>query len=260
MILIDGDQINIIKFPNGESKIDIPKIRPRMNIVFKWESDNDLIDLMMIKKYIDDHNGTANLTILYMPYSRMDRRIGNSVFTLKYVADFINSLYFDSVTIYDPHSDVTPAIINKCNIYTIMPELMNGLINEIGIPDYIFYPDAGAQKRFKMEIPGLVGFKDRDEETGRITKYNVSGDLTSESSIVIVDDLCCYGGTFDLASQQLKDLGAGDIYLVVAHCEKAILEGNIFKSENIKKVFTTNSIIDKSCSSERLNIYELYKM
>lgn len=257
MILIDHQKAVINKFPNGESKIDIPNIRPRMHLTMKWESDNDLIDLMMIKKYIDDHGGTALLTIFYMPYSRMDRQMSNNIFTLRYVADLINYLRFDSVTIYDPHSDVTPAMIDRCKVSTIMPTLMDKLITNEGQIDYIFYPDAGAQKRFQMDMPELVGMKKRCEDTGRILKYNVFGDFKPESSIVIVDDLCCKGWTFHLASQALKELGAGDIYLVVAHCEPVIIEGQILKNNYIKEVLTTNSIIDTSYAGGQLSIHKL---
>lgn len=245
MILINGEEVGISKFPNGESKVEEDLyFDSTLSFTLKWESDEDFINLMFLKRYCDERVPATykKLTILYMPYSRMDRKVNESIFTLKYLCDFINSLGFDSVIINEPHSDVTSALINNCVVHNTTHTLF---IDSNLRPDYIFYPDAGAQKRYKIEVyKELVGFKERDLRTGRIKKYNVFGELKKGSSVVILDDLCSYGGTFELASKQLKEMGAGDIYLIVAHCEKSIISGNIFKSGNIKKVLTTNSIID----------------
>ena len=244
MIYINGEELKITKFPNNESKIETPISDYKKNrIILKWESDEDFINLMFVKDWLDNSmRNVAYLHILYMPYSRMDRLIPGSLFTLKTICNFINSLNFNEVIVCESHSDVTSALLNKCSVHeTSISLLMNSDLN----PDYIFYPDAGAQKRYHLDnYKELVGFKERDLQTGRIKKYNVFGEIEEGSSIAIIDDLCSYGATFDLASRQLKNIGAGDIYLIVTHCEKSIMSGNIFKNNNIKKVLTTNSIID----------------
>ncbi|QOT01233.1 ribose-phosphate pyrophosphokinase [Brevibacterium sp. JNUCC-42] len=219
-------------------------------VTFKYESDSDLIKLMFVKRYLDDINTEVDLVIYYMPYSRMDRSEGLSVFTLKYVSEFMNSLSFKNVTVVEPHFDVTPALLNKS--YAIYPtiDMINEVMSTVGFnkhKDYLFFPDAGAQKRYgKVEgYQQLVGFKKRDFQTGQIKGLQVVGETEkiNGSKIIIVDDLCSYGGTFIMSSEKLKELGASEIFLLVGHCENSIFKGKVFESDLIDKVFTTDTIL-----------------
>jgi len=273
MIKLNGTILTFTKFPNGETKVNGNEIynllseQPSMenHVEFKYETDEDLIKLMFVKRHIDYFVKLDTiLTISYMPYSRQDRVEGNSVFTLKYVADFINSLDFTGITILEPHSDVTMALVNYSQALYPTIHLLQEVMREIKFDravDYIFYPDAGAYKRYsKMNNTGcktLVGFKDRDFATGRIKSLQVVGDVSSTPfKVLIVDDLCSKGGTFALASDKLKELGATDVYLLVTHCEHAIFDGMLPFTGAITKVFTTDSIIDGSIRHPKIKIYQ----
>ena len=48
-----------------------------------------------------------------------------------------------------------------------------------------------------------------------------------------------------LSAKKLKELGAGNIDLIVTHCEKTILDGDIPHGSLINKVITTDSIISR---------------
>ncbi|TPG68586.1 ribose-phosphate pyrophosphokinase [Brevibacillus laterosporus] len=256
MIKLNDKAITFTNFPNGETKVDGEQIRAFMHtaeinvVTFKFENDSDLIKLMFVKRYLDELNTDADLVIYYMPYSRMDRSEGLSVFTLKYVSEFMNSLSFNNVTVVEPHSDVTPALLNKS--YAIYPtiDMINEVINTVGFnkhKDYLFFPDAGAQKRYgRVEgYQQLVGFKKRDFQTGQIKGLQVVGETekVNGTKIIIVDDLCSYGGTFIMSSEKLKELGASEIFLIVGHCENSIFKGKVFESGLIDKVFTTDTIL-----------------
>ena len=53
----------------------------------------------------------------YIPNARMDRvKNSDEVFTLKYFAEFINDLKFDTVEVLDPHSNVSTALIDNISI------------------------------------------------------------------------------------------------------------------------------------------------
>jgi ribose-phosphate pyrophosphokinase len=269
MILLNNAQVNFTKFPNGETHIDIKDIDKGLenilsctNIVkFKYEDDSDLIKLMFVKKHLDSCKKKAMLFIYYMPYSRMDRTEGQKVFTLKYVSEFINSLNFTDVLVYQPHSDVTPALLNRCRAINITENILSNVLDEVGFNsefDYIYYPDASAEKHFgkSNNYKSLVGLKKRDFKSGRITDLQVVGELPTEKgfNVIMVDDLCSYGGTFQLGATKLRELGANKIYLVVTHCEKSIFEGNIFKTNLIDKVFTTDSILENLCETDKLSV------
>lgn len=78
----------------------------RKTIKLKFENDEDITHLIFLKGHLDENKAKTKLIIGYMPYSRMDRTEGMRVFTLKYLCKIINSLNFESVEIYEPHSDV----------------------------------------------------------------------------------------------------------------------------------------------------------
>lgn len=277
MIKLNGAILDFKTFPNGETRVDGGQILHALrdsgwnHIGFKYENDSDLIKLMFLKRFLDNteaRNTKIILDIAYMPYSRMDRVEGESVFTLKYVSEFINSLKFDEVDIFEPHSDVTCALVDKSIAHYPTIELLRQVVHKVGFNkdvDYLFFPDAGAQKRYsKVEgYKQIVGYKDRDFATGRIKSLDVvglKGDL-SESKVVIIDDLCSYGGTFDLSATKLKELGAQEIYLIVAHCEKVVRQGKLLHPDHpITKIFTTNSIIDDNVFedgfSPKLDVYK----
>jgi len=262
VILVNETKLKITMFPNGEQKIKIPWLENKNYITLKWESDQDFINLMFLKHYLDDHGrGEVFLSILYFPYSRMDRQVGGDLFTLKSLCKFINYLHFSRVVIHEPHSDVTPALLDRCLVINTTMELFCHFEKSIAKPDFVFYPDAGAQKRYYTgRYPNLVGNKVRNKEIGHIERYDIIGSIQEKvknKTVVILDDLSSYGGTFIHAAKALKKLGAGNIYLIVAHAEESILKGEVFSSGLIKKVLTTDSIIDITRANDQLLINEI---
>lgn len=252
MILVSGKEVKVERFPNGEARIDKASIEEGIKIVpvtLIYESDLDLINLMLIRRVL---RKPAFLSIWYMPYSRMDRSSASYLFSLKYICEFINWLDFESVIIYDSHSDVTPALLNNSiNVSTVPYLLKQTDFNKD--KDYVFFPDAGAQKRYSSLIKAkneLTGYKRRNFQTGKIEKYEIHGKVKRGSRVFIIDDLCSKGKTFISAATELVREGAGNIYLVVPHCEKTIFSGELLTCGLIDKVYTTNStLIDKnSCS------------
>src|SRR5690606_29538288 len=126
-------------------------------------------------------------------------------FSLKYVTEFINSLKFDVVTVLEPHSDVTPALLSKVAEHYVTPELLDIAKKEISFDeesDYIVFPDAGSAKRYGDKIYAknvLIGNKVRNFETGEIISLDIIGDTFHNHinpKAIIVDDLSSYGGTF----------------------------------------------------------------
>lgn len=275
MILLNGKEVKFTSFPNGETKVDEESINSRFhsympnNIVFKYENDSDLIRLMFVKKHIDSLNANSfnKLTINYMPYSRMDRTEKQSVFTLKYVTEFINSLKFDFVVVIEPHSDVTSALLDRSLSMNVTFNILKDVMKEVEFnkdEDYLFFPDAGAQKRYGKEtnLNQLVGFKQRDWSTGQIKSLDLVGEIpTKPFKVIIVDDLCSYGGTFIQSADKLAAAGASEIYLIVTHCENSIFNGRIFNDDSlIKKVFTTDTILTDEHYIEFFTKHNLLKV
>lgn len=261
MIQLNRRVINFGRFPIGEKELKLNEIKnckATMYITLKYESDEDIINLIFLKRALDDYYvGTKSiiLCITYMPYSRMDRTEDTKAFTLKYICELINNLKFYKVYVITPHSDVCVALLDRCEVTDYSKELFDKYNNKLKFNnsyDYVYFPDMSAEKlRGRViNVPNtLVGNKHRDFETGNIDRLDVYGDIsniTEQSKIVMIDDLCSRGTTFIKGAEKLRELGFKRIDLIVTHCEKAIFDGEIFKNNLIDKVWTTNSIIDES--------------
>ena len=253
MIILDGDPIAIEPFPNGEMRIPIRQIKdvPQHVMTLRYRNDTDLLTMAFLKSHLDSQCERCRLVIEYLPYSRMDRCNPEFVFTLKPVTDLINRLNFDRVTLIEPHSDVSTALLNRCTAHTYSDQLFKAVIRHkinFGVNDCVMFPDAGAQKRYGSKCGDyfvVTGDKMRDFKTGKITEIKLSRTNVDCDTAVIVDDLCSYGGTFVMAAKALRARGVHGVYLVVTHCEKSIFKGALLKDNLIDHVYTTNILFDE---------------
>lgn len=272
MITIYDLPVKIDSFPDGTIHMKQYQIGTlsHADITWKYENDQELLTLIYLVKHLRKLKyQRIHLRMPYIPNARQDRvKNRGDVFTLKYFAEILNDLHFDSVTVLDPHSSVSEALIDNIIIMPAKRYIWDVLINKLGFShsalaypsdfpfendDYpltMFYPDEGAMKRYSgmVPIPYAFGIKKRNWETGQIEGLDVAGevDRIAGKDILIVDDICSRGGTFLHSAKKLKELGARDIYLYVSHCENTILEGELLEGDLIKKVYTTDSIFTKS--------------
>jgi ribose-phosphate pyrophosphokinase len=116
MITVNGKSIDVGSFPDGTilMKHDMD-LTVNTHIEWRFENDREFLALIYLVKHLRNH-GVDSLS-LYMPYipnARQDRvKARSDVFTLKYFAEILNSLDFNSVMVLDPHSNVSIALINK---------------------------------------------------------------------------------------------------------------------------------------------------
>jgi len=252
MIILNKHQLITEQFPNGETKVkDFDQWIKADNLLeFTYQEDGDLIRLFFVKKRLEEAGASCKLWIRYMPYSRMDRKIEGDLFTLKYVAAFINSLQFDKVYVIEPHSETTLTLLeNSVAIYPALdwlPKLMEKL--EFSDNDRIVFPDKGAAARYLNSgyEDACVFEKQRNPQTGRIEAMKLkTGNIVKGAKCIIVDDLCSAGGTFLWAGKILKEMGASEIYLLVTHCEPRIFKGTLLEEDSpIDLVFTTDSMMN----------------
>lgn len=261
MIRINNKDIEINKFPDGTLLI---KEEPSYDIaLISWffENNEELVALIYLANHLRS-NGVKRME-LYMPYipnARQDRvKKPEDVFTLKYFAGVINSLGFDKVSVLDPHSSVSEALIENISIElpkNYIEDVIDDItrsgeyMDELGVTKLMmFYPDEGAMKRYSGMVsrPYAFGIKDRDWSSGQIKGLKADGFVEGikDSTVLIVDDICSRGGTFYYSALKLKELGAKNIILYVTHCEDTILEGEVLTCGLIDKVYTTNSLFTK---------------
>lgn len=257
MVKANGYTIN--SFPDGtpliKKDLHTQLSMDVVDIVWTFESMAELPTVIMIAKDAKDRGAPIQLFMPYIPNARMDRAHDEDVFTLKWFAEEINRCEFSRVVVFDPHSDVAPALIDRCEVHTPIREICQ--VIEESKPDVIYFPDAGAMKRYEETVHWALdrekcsayiihGDKKRDWVTGKILGLDVVGEVKPGEKVLMIDDICSYGGTMFYSAKKLKELGAGDIDMYVSHCENSILDkerGHLFDDpELIHRVYTTDSI------------------
>lgn len=260
MVKFNGKKIELNHFPDGTLLIkeDVTGVKEAV-ITWLFESNEELVALYFLTSHLKSKGiKDIELKMPYIPNARQDRvKKDEDVFTLKYFSQMINSMGFSKVTVLDPHSYVSEALIDNICIDT--PEKYVARTKElIGEDILMFFPDEGAMKRYSAMFEGayVFGIKKREWESGKIKGLELSGqtELVKDSTVLIIDDICSRGGTFYHSAKALLEAGAKKVYLYISHCENTILEGEILDSNIIERVFTTNSIFTKE--DERIEVFD----
>jgi ribose-phosphate pyrophosphokinase len=257
-----SEKLTITHFPDGQPNVavNISKLEVDDFLTFRVNSPTDLIALASVGEVCSTHSKKICVTIPCLFGQRSDRRFAPlESFGMKVVANIINMCGFESVFLFDPHSDVGPALIN--NSFVMNGELTHVIGKCIKAEEdkqcgctgkdnvVLVSPDAGAYKKvFKYaEIYGkeLVAANKFRDNKGKVT-LNFSGDVAGKDCLII-DDLCSRGNTFIKLAQKLKDQGAQTVQLYVSHFEGGCEEykqtiDNLLKC--IDRVYTTNSFRD----------------
>ena len=190
----------------------------------------------------------------YFPYARQDRVcVEGEALGVSVMANLLNAMGFEKVTVWDAHSEVTPALIY--NVVNMAQEAiierclpLTAILNSKAIT--LISPDAGATKKtqnvakfFGGSIEVLQAEKVRDLSTGAITHTDLHGDVAGKD-VLIVDDICDGGRTFLELANILKKKGSKSISLFVTH--GIFSKGLAVFDGFIDSIYTTDSFIDFS--------------
>lgn len=250
------------QFPGGEPHIVIEPFHgvEDVDITIRIQSFYDLGLLLMAENALQFMTCVDNLhvTIPYFPGARQDRRmVDGEPLTSKVYADIINSMDFSSVTMFDVHSDVIPALVevseavsNHSFVYTSLFEL--GVFDE-PYEVQIVSPDAGSNKKIKDLVKYLYNLqpdydfkiikcdKSRDPATGKIIGFEIHSKIDPKAPLYIVDDICDGGGTFIGLGKQLIKNTVGDLHLIVSH--GIFSKGTADLLSVFKTITTTDSFV-----------------
>lgn len=250
-----GSRIKSIRFPGGEVgvKLQQPVRNCRGAIIHaRITSSDEVMELLMVVDAMRRQNPLIELVLdmPYVPYARQDRVCdeGESL-SIAVFAQLINSCGFRAVKIHDPHSDVTPALINNCVIvdqFEVFAKVKLSWSDTI-----LVAPDAGAVKKVhdfakRVGAKGILPFnKVREMSTGRILGIQWSGEIDNSAEYFVLDDICDGGRTFIELAQPLNN---------VAKLELAVTHGIFSKgaevlAEHYDHVYTTNSFHGESMAS-----------
>jgi ribose-phosphate pyrophosphokinase len=200
-----------------------------------------------------------HLYIPYFPAARQDRvMIAGEPLSVKVYADIINALHLDSVTIYDAHSEVAPALLERC-VNIANHDFIQKVVAKIGKKVLLISPDGGALKKIYKVSEALGGVeviecsKTREVKTGKLSSFKVYSDDLQGKDCLIVDDICDGGGTFIGLAEALNARNAGNLYLAVSH--GIFSKGLDDLGGYFTEIFTTDSI--KEIIHEKLTQFKL---
>jgi ribose-phosphate pyrophosphokinase len=264
MIKYNGVELNSGHFPDGSLMLHMKIDSYASDDILEWyyENDAELFTLICARRHLEEAGvPSVSLYLPYLPHARMDRAPRDiDVFTLKYFCEVINSLNFSKVIVCDAHSNVSIALLERVQNMLPLRSIQRAITD--ANPDVIFFPDEGAMKRYSEAIRGLhngevaFGMKQRDWDTGKILGLEVYGADVKDKNILIIDDICSYGGTFHHSSIKLRELGGAKISLYITHCEENIFKGEILKNDLISKIYTTDSL-PKAQTHERIEVFDI---
>lgn len=252
-----SDEFKISKFAGGEchikflKEIDTNAIR----INTRLNSSDDIMTLCLAVdalrridvKYIE-------VFIPYIPYARQDRvMVKGEPLSIKVFTNIINSLQLDKVIVYDAHSDVSNALLDRCQNITNYEMVNYAIKNELKYDDFVLVsPDIGAYKKIEKlgkyigcKNPLVVGMKVRNLDTGDIIKSEIiTHDDSTHKPHIIVDDICDGGRTFMEIAAILKQKNITNLSLIISH---GIFSHNALENlhnAGYNKIFSSNSIAD----------------
>jgi ribose-phosphate pyrophosphokinase len=251
--------IAITEYADGapliKQRIDLNEAR----ILFRPNSMKEFVAAMFWCDAMDErYDGYPHLVLPFVPGARQDRLNdeGDALFTLKSVAKMINERSFASVTVVDPHSYVTPALIDRCIVIPAVDCIQSYTRRIAGVVS----PDAGAEKRASsiakfFHVPLFHAWKSRDIETGAITGFGVEESISElrGKRVLVADDICDGGGTFVGLADQLDAHGvAADLY--VTH--GLFTQGTARLKSRFRHVWTTDSVLNNATGVDVMRVCE----
>lgn len=196
------------------------------------------------------------LVLPFVPGARQDRLnpTGDALFTAKSVAQMLNARNLPSVTVLDPHSEVTPALIARCRVV----HAADCINTPPGKYSAVVSPDAGAEKRAlgvakKLGIPLIHAWKRRELSTGAISGFGHEPiAIPGRSRLLVVDDICDGGRTFT----GLADvIGVGfDLHLYVTH--GLFTQGTTELRSRYSHIYCTDSVAAERDGVIQINVCE----
>jgi ribose-phosphate pyrophosphokinase len=166
--------------------------------------------------------------------------------SVKVYADILNAMQLNKVTVFDAHSEVTPALVNNCEVipnHKFIAQVLKTTGNNVKL----ISPDGGALKKIYKVSEFLGGIdvvecsKSRDVKTGKLSGFKVYNDDLQGTDCLIVDDICDGGGTFIGLAEELKKKNAGKLFLAVSH---GIFNKGFEDLKCFDGIFTTDSVRD----------------
>jgi len=260
--VIDSDNyaaqgIETMFFPGGEPHVKVPEFQDDVILYLKARTWWDTTFGALVANALEHQGKLAEVFMPYFPAARQDKTNGRAALTLEVVGQMFE---WHPISVFDPHSIKIHSHVRVMDIF--MPTDL-----DLDLPKNIagvITPDKGAHERAKAfrehfcpTANEIICEKIRNQDTGRIERYEIVKPPTRVGHYIVVDDICDGGGTFNLLAETLNNDSFGKdstLELVVSH--GIFSQGLDAISPKYTHIITTDSWCQLP-SSDRLSVYSL---
>lgn len=251
---VEPGKIEVNHFADGETLVELGEsVRGKRVYLIQSTSKPVNENLMELLIAIDAcrRSSSREITCIipYFGYARQDRKAQpRQPITAKLVASMLEEAGADRVVVFDLHAQQIQGFFN-CPVDDLTTVPMMGQYFRRKKMDLentvVVSPDHGGVKRARnlaqlLETPIAIIDK-RRPRPNVCEACNIIGEVAGKDAI-IVDDICDTGGSLIAASKILKDNGAKDIYVCIAHGLFSNNATTRIEESDIKEVVVSNSI------------------
>jgi ribose-phosphate pyrophosphokinase len=251
----------IKKYPDGASYADIDLSQDEFT--YRVNTYEDLIHLIQIVEAFNSVDIVPLVSIPCLIDSQADRRFGVGTSSgLRIVCKLLQTVKAHW-TVFHPHNpEVLEALLDGISILG-NHELVIDTLEKLnaGPEDTILMSsDAGGFKPLLKTVEyikwqGEVYSASKARSGNQLTQIVDRQDFQGKN-ILIVDDLCVFGGTFIGLAEILKSRNIGNLYLLVSHM--TVPNPNPRLAEVFTRIFTTNSKgLTYQLPEEKLEVFEI---
>lgn len=260
MIKINGKELNkSFTFSGGERQIRLPELELNLSdkdnrkivIDCKLKSSDDIMDMLLVSNAIwHNYAGWFHITfnVWYLPYARQDRicYTGEAFSTevMRGVLDLVKCQTLNVADIHSPQLFSNSKVVETTvlDIFKANPDILKGITALVA-------PDKGSVKKVEsianhFNLPVIYYNKVRDTESGWITDYEVVKGIEhiSGGNLLVVDDICDGGKTFELLSESLDRFRVSKADTISLYITHGIFSKGIDKLDDMyDKIITTDS-------------------
>lgn len=266
-----AETVKVTTFPGWEPQINLWELKDKISgnhidISTRITSFNDLGHLLVTVDAIKRIGGTVRkLIIPYFPGARQDRYFDWQALTIQIYTDLINSLWFEQVVVFDPHSGVLKTFLNNMFEYTsqtIWENYIKSYISQSNLTNVVYIsPDKWGVEKINLLAPKTAEIiyctKCRDSNTWKLSGFQVNSDSNLQGKHgLVIDDICDWGWTVIWIAKELQKRGIWSLSLFVTHWIFSKWIDCI--SEYYTSIHTTDSFKDISDSRVTVQVLESF--
>jgi ribose-phosphate pyrophosphokinase len=242
----------LFKMPAGEWHVQLSAMRTDTTALVQGATPDDIMALAVWADAMHRAGMVPSLVIPYFPGARQDRAQEGEALSAKVYANMINAMNFKQVTILDPHSIVTPALIDRVVVRSCA-EVARWALRAAPLPIKfagVIAPDVGAAKRAQQVadefgVPMFQATKERDPGNGKLSKFSINLPIIGGEQVLpllVVDDIIDGGGTFIGLAEYIHNRWGKDNVPLSIYATHGIFSGSAHLLTNhYTNIVTTDS-------------------